>query len=534
MGVHAAEERLRRRLSLGRLQRAELTQRADSSVSFSTSHGYLAGSELGATPSSALTSAPALSRPGTNPVSSEPSPTGGQGHSDAESHHRRQAHCIQPSPQGHSASASLFSASASAGGCRRGGVATAAEAEDIGGRERIRCRAEPGKPDLGQGLRMLVLGENPSSKERRVRGNPTHSGATSIERSRPGTSEGLKHGNDRSSSPGRPRRVGSKSHGPATKDESIRVYRAFWKILATDISPNRDGPRRAERNCGGSPRCDSSATSDDGTEGSTSYRGALRGWPHELPPIAWSVFLEWIEAKGDANTDYRFKSTCTSLAIAVKVWMKQNPALSRSGVLLAMFYRWIWERASCREIAGMLSWVCQYELGKVQQPTPRLICAEERKQLVRLFAELDEKHQGYCFALDIAGGEHPNQAQKLKNLVDLDTATAVFGEGHIDLDRFLELMCTEECRGHEGVTRVALNDGQVLIRQSRELAHFDGWLWEDCPEHEKDQRILIGTIEAEVLRWRQLADQEEQRAREEQLRRAREALYSEDDYEPPD
>mmetsp|Transcript_93053 Transcript_93053/g.289594 ORF Transcript_93053/g.289594 Transcript_93053/m.289594 type:complete len:124 (-) Transcript_93053:1494-1865(-) len=81
---------------------------------------------------------------------------------------------------------------------------------------------------------------------------------------------------------------------------------------------------------------------------------------------------------------------------------------------------------------------------------------------------MDWRGRGYCTPADFAGGENPDVFTMLKQLVDEHTVRKVLGSGNIRLERFLELMCEDEFRGHEESTQAIRKDGSYVTKQVRE------------------------------------------------------------------
>lgn len=303
------------------------------------------------------------------------------------------------------------------------------------------------------------------------------------------------------------------------------MYAAYLQVLKTEprtvgCCAEPCGRRAASPPSGGGAGVQGGSAAREGAAcsctGSPPAGGALRpGARGRLAPIPWPLFAAWVEARSRSSHDHRFRAACSALALALKVWRRRaGTEGARGGVSLTALYRWIWPQAAPGDVAAALTCICLHELEKLRQPTPRLISPEERGQLRRVFEELDPQGRGYCTAVDIAGGTAPDIATRLKTLVDVDTAKAVFGDGRVDLELFLEFMCDDGYRGHEGVTRVPLRDGQVLRRHSKEgTIPFGGWLLEGRPGHEEEQRLLIEALEVEASRWRCWAAEEQGGAR---------------------
>merc|ERR1712113_249803 len=94
-------------------------------------------------------------------------------------------------------------------------------------------------------------------------------------------------------------------------------------------------------------------------------------------------------------------------------------------------------------------------------------------------------------------------AQSLqKQLIDEHTAKSILGDRSIHWPEFLEIMCEDDCRGHEDSTHAIMKDGRHLVRHIRKTVGFHGWILRDMPPEEVPLRRRVAAIETEVLRWR--------------------------------
>lgn len=225
----------------------------------------------------------------------------------------------------------------------------------------------------------------------------------------------------------------------------------------------------------------------------------------ELGPVSWSTMFKWVENKADFATNFRVRSAINTLLRALKHWLKSLASVALEGVTLGLLFRWIWPAVRFDEVADMLSWICLHELEKLQQISPPLISAQERKQLLSLF-EVMAGGKDHCVPEDIAGGKSKDMDTKLKNIVDAHTVRAVCGaQAKIHFPDFLELMCQDGFRAHEGSTRVLLEDGSTLILVEKKQLGFYGWMFEDPPREELPQRRRVAALENEVNRWRDMS-----------------------------
>merc|ERR1712072_1345062 len=179
-----------------------------------------------------------------------------------------------------------------------------------------------------------------------------------------------------------------------------------------------------------------------------------------------------------------------------------------------MMLQWTWPFAKSNEIARNLTWMCVYELQKICFPEPEVIEAPERRRILTLFKEMDSRKCGFCTPQDIAGGDEWTR-DEVKNLVDAHTVRTVCGNGDMDRDTFLELMCEDDRRGHEDARRVFLKDGRSLIYQVRGVLGFRGWLLEVVPPHEEPKRRVIDALEAEVRHWKPAAEKSPEQTHDE-------------------
>ncbi|CAJ1359541.1 unnamed protein product [Effrenium voratum] len=170
-----------------------------------------------------------------------------------------------------------------------------------------------------------------------------------------------------------------------------------------------------------------------------------------------------------------------------------------------MMIQWTWPDIHEGHLADMMQWIFESELDKFKLATPRLIDPHERRILEALFHKLDEHGVGSCAPEDIAGGEEETDDRK-ENIVDVETVKAVVGEDRVELLPFLELMCESGVRAHEGATEVLLADGRKLVLMKRAVGG-QIWVFDGTPADEEQPRRVADVFEAEVLRWRALANE---------------------------
>jgi len=220
--------------------------------------------------------------------------------------------------------------------------------------------------------------------------------------------------------------------------------------------------------------------------------------------------LQWVQHLEDLAADFRYRSVTAALNRALHQWKKNQatPRQRQEGVDLSMIIQWAWPDITEEKIADMMLWIFEFELDKFKQPTPRLMDPHDRRILEALFRRLDENNVGSCSPEDIAGskeddGEEHND--KMKNIVDVETVKAVVGQERVELLPFLELMCESGVRAHEAAGEVLLDDGRKLVLQYRRAVDSQVWVFDGTPADEEQPRRVAKVFEAEVLRWRALA-----------------------------
>lgn len=327
--------------------------------------------------------------------------------------------------------------------------------------------------DICEGLRVVVLGEQPSQVPRSMRRN-----------------EPL---NERSA---------------ASREEAVKVYKTY-RVLA-DMGFRGEVDESSSCEDGESHRDTSSGGNNESGPQQPCSSAETRWSPKGLLPIAWSALLMWAQHKEDFASDFRHRSVCAALNRGLKDWRQaQTSRLQRRlGVRLSQLFQWIWPEVSDSHIATMLTWVCLLEVDRIRQPTPRLIEAQEAKRLEKIFRLLGgDGGRDYVTPEEIAGGQDQGVDAKLKNIVDRETVVAVCGEGEIRRAEFLELMCEDGFRAHELAQQAVLRDGRRVVRQHRDALGVDIWVLEEAPREECEQRLLVDALEAEVRRWRRRVEQ---------------------------
>lgn len=254
----------------------------------------------------------------------------------------------------------------------------------------------------------------------------------------------------------------------------------------------------------------SSASKKAGEQARRRQRRNGINFGQELARITWHTVLGWAQHMEDLAADFRYRSVTAALNRALHLWRKKQatPRQRQEGVDLSMMIQWTWPDVKEDRIADMMQWIFESELEKFRQPTPRLMDPHDRRILEALFRRLDENGVGSCAPEDIAGGEEETDDRK-ENIVDVETVKAVIGEDRIELLPFLELMCEISetgVRAHPGAAEVFRQDSRKLVLQHRRAVGGKIWVFDGTPEDEEQCRRVADVFEAEVLRWRALAN----------------------------
>eukprot|EP00931_Biecheleriopsis_adriatica_P115197 TRINITY_DN91017_c0_g1_i1.p1 TRINITY_DN91017_c0_g1~~TRINITY_DN91017_c0_g1_i1.p1 ORF type:complete len:812 (-),score=159.58 TRINITY_DN91017_c0_g1_i1:22-2457(-) len=284
-------------------------------------------------------------------------------------------------------------------------------------------------------------------------------------------------------------------HPLPNRDETMKVYRTYFHLLETEGSnPCGDGGTVKETEV---------AIAQEKSLMSSDARASK-----ELARVAWPTLLSWVQHTEDLAEDFRYRSVIAALNRALHNWRKKqaSPRGRRSGVSLPMIIQWMWPNVTDEHITMMMTWICLNELDKFRQPTPPLIDQQDRRALESLFMKLDRHGLGSVLPEDIAGGKDQDLTDQLKNIVDVETVKAVVGEGRIGFHDFLELMCENNFRAHEGAKQVLLSDGRRMVQQDRSAVGITIWVLDGLPAEEEISRRVADVFEAEVLRWRMAAE----------------------------
>lgn len=319
------------------------------------------------------------------------------------------------------------------------------------------------------------------------------------------------------------------------REETMKVYRVYCNLLQSEgvdagggllpeLPPDKDG-KKANLNETRAFHHPSLKKANEQARRRQRRNGQLT---EEIARISWSTLLQWVQHLEDLAADFRYRSVTAALNRALHQWRKKQatPRQQQEGVDLSMIIQWTWPDVTEEKIADMMLWIFEIELSKFKQPTPRLMDPHDRRILEALFRRLDDKNVGSCSPEDIAGSKEEDENEghndKMKNIVDVDTVKAVVGQERVELLPFLELMCESGVRAHEAATEVLLDDGRKLVLQYRRAVDSKVWVFDGTPADEEQPRRVARVFEAEVIRWRALA-QATQRA---EAQAAQEALLA--------
>lgn len=301
-------------------------------------------------------------------------------------------------------------------------------------------------------------------------------------------------------------------HGPRI-DEALKIYKKYQELHALD-GGGEELPHDHEEDHDHDEEHDGPNWAKQHTQRLAAAKES--GMAPDLLPISWPTFFSWVQREYDFASHFRNKTAITAFTRAMKRW-KQWQASEKQrffGVSLNMIYEWTYPGLIYEDLAQIMTWIANYELEHVRQPTPRCLDAPERRQLENIFDSLDTKRQGFVTADDIAGGEVQDISQRLKNIVDADTVRSVCGDKSLTQYEFLELFCDINCRAHEDSKEAQLEDGSILIYVEHPAVGFSGWLNKVPQKGEEKQLRLIDALEAEAMKWKRLASSRKTRLSE--------------------
>jgi len=374
---------------------------------------------------------------------------------------------------------------------------------------------DPFAPDLmlEQHLASMAKAQSSKAPMTSTRGSATIDTKVSVEAIIRDISEGLRVVmlNDAPSSVPRSMRMNQELEyrAPADQKDAIKIYKVYRTTLLWEPEGAGAGEGSEQGDPPGGDHSFQELRSDSGGEGSPT--SSSRNQPlTDLSPISWNVFLQWAQHKEDFAWDFKYRSCCTALHRALKIYYDNftSPLDKLQGVHLTQLFQWIWPDIAGAHVAQMLTWICLEELSNFRFATPRLIDRSQHKSLHNIFQTMDPDGNGHCFPEDVAGGRDRAVVARMGNVVDQFTVKKVCGDGEISKERFMEYMCEENCRGHEDADHVWLEDGRRLVKQHRKIVDVTTWVLTDVPEKEVPQRLLADAIENEIRRWRRRAQVE--------------------------
>lgn len=229
--------------------------------------------------------------------------------------------------------------------------------------------------------------------------------------------------------------------------------------------------------------------------------------PRRMGVVTWSTFQNWAYMKAYLADTPREKAVYVAMCKAHKAYYKyqMRTKMRSTGLTLTSLMRWVWPSLRPSDIANMYTWLTHHELEAIRQDTPRVISKETRRQIEGIFQDMDVANKGVLTPADFSGGDNQDITALLKNCVDEATVQKVLGEGHIDIMRFLELMCEDNFRGHEEAAVAIKKDGRYVVEQVREIIGFRGWVLRDIPREEQAIRRRADSLEVEVKTWRSIS-----------------------------
>lgn len=345
---------------------------------------------------------------------------------------------------------------------------------------------ETAKMDICEGLRVIILRRTPLQALQGSRKKLSIAAAAALQKDQPAGSD----------------------------QETLTIYKTYRMLLEmdgneTDVEASSDEEASDSPDVPKEVMAIIQASVENGRRSGREQFAQMSLTSKELIPVTWPTIFRWIQREIDFSRGARHTSVCKALLRALKLWrqFQATPAQSYFGVSLNMLLQWLWPGATYLSLARMLTCICHHELEKLRQPTPQVIHSQDRRQLEGIFNSLDPKGRGHVTAEDIAGGSAQDLETKLRNIVDADTVRAVCGDGHIEQTEFLELMCEDNFRAHEGATRVLMADGRRIVEVKHKVTGFRGWLHEEVPKSEQLQRRIVEALESEISRYHRLANQ---------------------------
>lgn len=248
-------------------------------------------------------------------------------------------------------------------------------------------------------------------------------------------------------------------------DEAQKVYRLYYTLLAME---------------------DASPVTVDGD--------ALR-----LTAISWNALLAWAQECEDVAIDFKNRSVCVAFNRRLNQYFELlSEQEKQRGIALSSFFQWLWPFTTTESHAELMEWICLSEIEKMRQPSPLIMDEKERRMLEAMFRSLCRG--GSCSAEEmVRRGLEGSSA-------DVSVFKEVCGDGDVDLQQFLELMCPDGVQAHPNARRIVAADGRHLVLQRFETVGISIWVLETVPEEEKGQWHLIRALEQEMIRLRRQAE----------------------------
>jgi len=271
-----------------------------------------------------------------------------------------------------------------------------------------------------------------------------------------------------------------KDRAPATREQTMKVYEAFLKMLEMD---KKTMYREDE------------SEQDPADEDDT---------PGGMSRVSWKTLLFWVETNG-YGLDVRMRCVYEAMFKGLKGGLRKVPEEKRdAGVSLSMLIRWIWPFVSHRRLVDMFTWMCLHELEGIRLAEPPVIPEQERQDITQVYHKMDLDGKGYCKPFDLAGGDHSDWQVQLANTIDEATVKMILGDRAIPLNEFLDRFCEDGYRGTHEFAHAILKDGVHVVKHPRKSVDWAGWVFRDAPPEQENCFRRVDTVEAEVLHWQRL------------------------------
>jgi len=136
--------------------------------------------------------------------------------------------------------------------------------------------------------------------------------------------------------------------------------------------------------------------------------------------------------------------------------------------------RLIWMKATDEDISAMMMVVSFIKLRELRAHTPPMLPRRKRKELVENFQYIDHHRKGQVRYHDMVEAGLVEHAI----VVELQKQYDRGGDGMLDCEEFVEMLCPYGYRAHEGVRQAILLDGQCMSKVTCEVGRhrFSGWL----------------------------------------------------------